>query len=89
MHRLDRDTSGALIIAKTKGALLTLLDDLQAHHIEKTYLTVVVGCPSVLSGTVRKKLLRKSDDERSDKAKVVIDEKNGQSAVTHYKVLAR
>lgn len=64
VHRLDRDTSGAIMIAKTKPALLALLDSLQNHKIEKTYLVVVIGKPPETRGTIRKKLLRTSDDER-------------------------
>ena len=41
VHRIDRDTSGCLLIAKDKGALEILLSELQAHDMEKVYHTIV------------------------------------------------
>ena len=44
-HRLDRDTTGAIIIAKTRPALDRLASDLREHKVEKTYLAVCLGTP--------------------------------------------
>lgn len=71
VHRIDRDTSGIVLVAKTKRGLDGALRALQGGHIEKTYLAVTVGAPVPPEGTVRKKLLRKADSKKSEK--VVVD----------------
>jgi RluA family pseudouridine synthase len=84
VHRIDRDTSGVVLIAKTKRALDRMLSLLQGGKIEKAYLAVTVGTPAPETGTVRKKLLRaEGATKRSEK--VVVDP-SGQPAVTHYAV---
>lgn len=84
MHRIDRDTSGCLLIAKDKSVLETLLTDLQSHKIEKIYHTIVVGIPIKKQDTIRARLLR--IENAKNEAKVRVDE-TGQSAVTHYKIV--
>ncbi len=84
VHRIDRDTSGCLLIAKDKWALETLLASLQAHDMEKVYHAVIVWSPLKRQDTIRARLLRISDAK--NEAKVRVDE-TGQSAVTHYKVV--
>lgn len=84
VHRIDRDTSGCLLIAKNKWVLETLLTELQAHDMEKIYHTIVVGIPAKSQDTIRARLLRIPDAK--NEAKVRVDEA-GQSAITHYTVL--
>jgi RluA family pseudouridine synthase len=84
VHRIDRDTSGCLLIAKDKWALEILLRELQAHDMEKVYYTIVVWVPTKRQDTIRARLLRIPDAK--NEAKVRVDE-TGQSAVTHYTVL--
>lgn len=84
VHRIDRDTSGCLLIAKDKSALEILLTELQAHDMEKVYHTIVVGIPTKRQDTIRARLLR--IDNAKNEAKVRVDE-TGQAAVTHYTVL--
>jgi 23S rRNA pseudouridine955/2504/2580 synthase len=84
VHRIDRDTSGCLLIAKDKSVLETLLSDLQSHKIEKVYHTIVSGVPIKNQDTIRARLLR--IENAKSEAKVQVHE-TGQSAVTHYKVL--
>ena len=84
VHRIDRDTSGCLLIAKDKWALETLLSELQAHDMEKVYHTIVAWAPTKRQDTIRARLLRIPDAKKE--AKVRVDE-TGQSAVTHYTVL--
>lgn len=86
IHRIDRDTSGIIMIAKTKPALDHMLRELQNDKMEKSYLAICVGKPPETRGTIRKRLLRREDAQNENK--VVVDEKNGQNAVTHYQVLA-
>lgn len=83
VHRIDRDTSGCVLIAKEKKALEILLAQLQSHEIEKVYHTIVLGRPKKPYDTIRAKILR--IENAKDEAKVRIDEK-GQNAVTHYMV---
>ncbi len=84
VHRIDRDTSGALLIAKEKKVLDTLLSTLQSWKIEKIYHAVVVGKPPKPRGTIDKKLKRLENAQ--DEAKVQVSE-DGQEAITHYKTL--
>ncbi len=86
VHRIDRDTSGCLLIAKEKSTLESLLATLQGHEMEKIYHAIVVGIPEKRRDTIRAKLLR--IENAKNEAKVRIDE-SGQSAVTHYEVLAK
>lgn len=84
VHRIDRDTSGCILIAKEKPTLEALLDELQSHKIEKIYHAIVVGIPKEKSGTFNDKLLR--IENAKNEAKVRVDE-DGQSAITHYRLL--
>ncbi len=84
VHRIDRDTSGCIMIAKDKKTLESVLTLLQSGQIEKIYHAVIVGMPLKSRDTIRTKLLRVEDAR--DEAKVRVDEK-GQEAITHYKVL--
>ena len=84
VHRIDRDTSGCIIIAKEKKALEKLLFELQNSRIEKKYHCVVLGIPKEKNGVIDKKLLRV--ENAKDEAKVRIDE-NWLRAVTHYRTI--
>ncbi len=84
VHRIDRDTSGCLLIAKDKSVLESLLTDLQAHKIEKIYHAIVLGIPLKREDTIRVRLLRVENAKHETKVKV---DETGQSAVTHYKIL--
>lgn len=84
VHRIDRDTSGVILIAKTKRALDRLLSALQNDKMDKTYAAISARVPSPPRATVRKKLLRV--ENAKNEAKVRVDE-SGQPAVTHYATL--
>jgi len=85
VHRIDRETSGCVLIAKEKQTLEKLLEELQSHRIEKIYHAIVLGVPRVKTGTVRARLKR--IENARNEAKVQVSE-DGQSAVTHYEVLS-
>jgi len=86
VHRLDQDTSGLMVIAKSDRAMVSLTKQFQSHDtIEKVYLTLVHGVPQPPEGTV-KTLIGRSPANRK---KMAVLEKNGKEAVTHYKVLKR
>ncbi|OIP54951.1 hypothetical protein AUK10_00250 [Candidatus Gracilibacteria bacterium CG2_30_37_12] len=85
IHRIDKDTSGIVMIAKNKPTLDVMLSALQSGKIEKIYLAICLGTPPETRGIIRKKLRRLEHAERENK--VVIDDENGQTAITHYRVL--
>lgn len=84
INRLDRDTTGLLIIAKNplSGAILSIA--MKKREIHRTYLAVVSGKPSQARGVIDAPIARKEGSaiERC------VDEKHGDRAVTHYEVLA-
>ena len=81
VHRLDRDTSGLLLVAKTEAALGTLGRAMQARYIEREYRGIVVGVPDDREGTIRGALGR--DPRNRLKYAVRAD---GKPSVTHYAV---
>ena len=84
-HRIDRDTSGIIMIWKTKKALTGLVADFQKKDsIKKTYFCIVLWKVSRSSGIIRKKLKRIENAERENKVQV---SDTGLEATTHYRVL--
>jgi len=83
VHRLDADTSGVLLFAKSPGAVKMFFDLFESRKMEKTYLAVVVGEPKQSEWTCELKLA--SDKKRFRKMKV--DERFGKESETHFKVL--
>lgn len=80
VHRIDKGTSGLLVVAKTEGARLNLIDQLQAHTLEREYLAVVYGM-MVAGGTVDEPVGRHPRDRKRMAVTV-----KGKPAVTHYRV---
>jgi 23S rRNA pseudouridine1911/1915/1917 synthase len=80
VHRIDKNTSGLLVVAKTEGARLNLIDQLQAHTLEREYLAVVCGM-MVAGGTVDEPVGR----HPRDRTRMAVTVK-GKPAVTHYRV---
>lgn len=85
IHRIDKDTSGIVMIAKTKPSLDVMLGALQSNKIEKIYLAVCLGIPPETRGVIRRKLRRLEHAERENK--IIVDDEGGQTAVTRYQVL--
>jgi len=84
-HRIDRDTSGILMIAKKKQMLTQLTNDFKSHvKIKKTYYAICHGKLSQPSGTINKKLLRVENAKNSDKVQV---SEKWLTAITHYKLI--
>jgi 23S rRNA pseudouridine1911/1915/1917 synthase len=86
VHRIDKDTSGLIVVAKSDAAHEGLAKQFADHSIERAYLAVVNGHPQPLSGTVRARIGR-SDANRKKMAVLPDDSKRGKHAVTHYKTL--
>lgn len=85
-HRLDRDTSGCLILGRHRKALRRLGKLFMAGQIGKTYWAVVVGGPDDTQGVIDLPLRKLN---RVTGWRVIIDHKEGQAAVTDYKVRGR
>ncbi len=88
VHRIDKDTSGLLVVAKSDAAHEGLARQFADHSIERAYLAVVGGLPLPASGTVQGWIGR-SDHDRKKMAVLHELNKRGKHAVTHYKVLER
>ncbi len=88
VHRIDKDTSGLMVVAKTDIAHEGLARQFADHSIERAYIAVVGGLPMPLSGTVEGHIGR-SDKDRKKMAVLHELNKRGKHAVTHYKVLER
>lgn len=85
VHRLDKDTSGVLLIAKNIETANTLTEAFKhKESITKEYLLFVIGKPTNTSGIIDLPLLKKYNNNVE---KVYVDKKNGKEAVTKYEVL--
>lgn len=84
VHRLDKNTSGAIIIAKNDKAHIALSEQLKNHEIKKTYIALVRGVVKENNATINMPIAR----SKKDRKKMDVD-KNGKEAVTHFKVLKR
>lgn len=82
VNRLDRDTSGIVLIAKNQEAAYRLSDAMKRGEFVKEYLAVVDGCPREKIGTVNAKIDREREGEMR---RVVRDD--GKDAITHYEVV--
>ena len=83
LHRLDRDTSGVVLLAKSERARRGLVRQFERHQVRKWYLALVWGIPHPPTGVVREPLRRDPLDRR----RVVVD-LAGQEALTSYQVIA-
>jgi len=81
VHRIDKDTSGLLVVAKTDAAHLGLAAQFAEHSINRRYVAIVQGRPSPANGTVRGNIGR-SDHDRKKMA--LVGEGRGKHAVTHF-----
>ncbi len=87
VHRIDKDTSGLLVIAKTERAFTMLARQFFVHSTERLYLALVWGNVTADTGTITGNIMRNPLDR---KRYVVTDNPNeGRHAVTHYRVLQR
>ena len=86
VHRLDQDTSGLIVVAKSQAAMDGLVKAFASHkNIEKTYLAVVHGRPRLDAGRIENLIGRHPVDRK----RMAIVEKNGKVAVTNYEVEAK
>ena len=83
VHRIDKDTTGSLIICKNDEAHRNIAEQIKEHSVTRRYVGVVAGTFSEESGTVEGAIGRHPNDRK----RMMINEKNGKPAVTHYRVL--
>lgn len=84
VHRLDKNTSGAIIVAKNDKAHINLSEQLKNHQIKKTYIALVRGIVKENEATINMPIAR----SKKDRKKMTVD-RNGKEAITHFKVLKR
>jgi 23S rRNA pseudouridine1911/1915/1917 synthase len=81
VHRLDRDTSGLLVVALTRRAHAALSAAIKRREVTREYVALVVGTPEATTGTVDAPIMR--DPNRPTRMRVHVD---GRPSVTHYRV---
>lgn len=80
VHRLDRDTSGAMVVAKSGQAYLNLIKQFKVHKVTKEYLALVHGTFAQTSGEIRASLGR----HPTDRKRIAVVEKKGREAITRW-----
>jgi 23S rRNA pseudouridine1911/1915/1917 synthase len=83
VHRLDRDTSGLLVLARTDQALRTLQAAIAERRVHREYLALVDGVPPARTGTIDAPIGR----DARDRIRMAIDGEAARDAVTHFEVL--
>lgn len=83
VHRLDKETSGLLVIAKNDSAHQKLSEQFAVHSLERCYLALVWGVPNPLQGVIETQIGRSS----ADRKKMAVVKSGGKRAETHYRVV--
>lgn len=83
VHRIDKNTSGLLIVAKTDVAHLGLAEQIKEHSFTREYEAIVLGRFKNLTGTINAPIGRHPVDRK----KMCVTEKNSKEAITHYEVI--
>ena len=83
VHRIDKETSGLLVVAKNDNAHHVLCEQFAEHSIERTYYAFCFGVPNPIEGVIEGDIGR-SPYDRKKMARV---QRNGKKAITHYKVI--
>ncbi len=84
VHRLDKDTSGIIIVAKNDKSHINLSEQIKNHETEKTYIALVRGMVKEQEATINMPIGRSTKDRK----KMAVT-KNGKEAITHFKVIER
>ena len=84
VHRLDKNTSGIMIIAKNDKAHINLSEQIKNHEVEKTYIAIVRGIINENEATIDMPISR----SKNDRKKMAVN-RDGKNAITHFKVLGR
>ena len=84
VHRLDKDTSGVLVVAKNDKAHVNMSEQIKLRKVKKTYIALVRGQLQENDATINMPIARSTKDRK----KMAVD-KNGKEAITHFKVIER
>lgn len=84
VHRLDKDTSGIIVVAKNDKAHINLSEQIKNHEVKKTYIALVRGIVKENEATINMPIGRSEKDRKKMAVK-----RNGKKAITHFKVLQR
>lgn len=85
VHRIDKDTTGLLVVCKNDACHNDIAIQLKEHSIQRTYHAIVTGVLQENTGTVDQPIGRHPNDRK----KMSVNQKNGKPAMTHYQVLER
>ena len=85
VHRIDRDTTGLLVVCKNDASHTAVAAQLAEHSITRRYVALVTGCPKADEGVIDAPIGRC----RNNRLKMAVDYLNGKTAVTHYRVLEK
>jgi RluA family pseudouridine synthase len=88
-HRLDRGTSGVLVVAKTRKALLDIQRQIQSKDTPKEYIALVEGVPAKNSGVIKERLTRVDSRDRGAKSVVAKAGEEGLDSETRWKLRTR
>lgn len=85
VHRLDKDTTGVMILAKTANSAAKFAQGFKEHKIKKRYWAVVCGVPKISSGKIALNL----EKGQSTKGEIIMPNQEGKRAVTFYRVISQ
>lgn len=85
VHRLDKNTSGLMLAAKTDFAHKSLAEQIKAHTVRREYHTIVNGVLKQEDGTVNAPIGR----HKTDRKKMTVTDRNSKEAITHWRVIER
>ena len=85
VHRIDKDTSGLLVIAKNDFSMTFWAKQFSDHSIERTYYALVWGVPKEATGTIHNHIGRSLKNRKL--SEVYLDASHGKESITHYKIL--
>ena len=84
VHRIDKDTTGALIVCKNDQTHRAIADQIRDHTVTRIYHGIVIGTVKEAEGTIRGAIGR----DPNNRKRMAINERNGKPAVTHYSLLS-
>jgi len=88
VHRIDKDTTGLLVIAKTQEVHIDLAEQFRNHQITRRYKVLVHGNVIQNVGTINLNICRSNSGNNADRKKMIVSER-GKKAITHFKILER
>lgn len=87
VHRIDKDTSGLLLLAKNVETAMRLTDMFRKREVHKRYLAVLSGIPMRMKGTVKTYIFQSKEDNIAYNARTTEERMNGKEAITKYNVI--